>query len=178
MWLLLFWDLCHTSLRMLSPLLCLIIKVFLGSWTWYISGPPHGNKFCRESPLPGTQWWQPIQAKNQTFSADFSQFSLNLYCIIIWSVVMRVSSWVCTTLLPNFIAIGWESGGIEAISCRKQIKSRTLPSTSVFLTTFVWFFLEKEGILGPIVSFIKKTIQSSFQRYISFTLPDSWTARS
>ena len=36
-----------------------------------------------------------------------------------------------------------------------------------FLTIFVWFFLEKEGILGPIVFFIKKTKRSSFQRYIS-----------
>ena len=51
-------------------------------------------------------------------------------------------------------------------------------SSSVFLTTFVWFFLEKEGILGPKVFFIKKAQRSSFQQYISFTLHDSWTARS
>ena len=38
--------------------------------------------------------------------------------------------------------------------------------------------LEKESILGPIVFFIKTTKRSSFQRYISFTLNDSWTARS
>ena len=55
LWLLLFCGLCHSSLRMLSSLVCLVIKV-LGSWTWYISWPPPENKFCCESPLPGTQW--------------------------------------------------------------------------------------------------------------------------
>ena len=66
-----------------------------------------------------------LSEKSRFFLSIFLNFLL-IYCIIIWSVVMRVSSWVCTTPLPNFSAIGWELGEIEAISCTKQNKGRTL----------------------------------------------------
>ena len=94
MWLLLFCDLCHSSLRMLISLLCLVIKVFWGSWTWYTSGPSPENKFCCESPLPRTQWWQKIWAKKkQIFLWVFLNFFL-ICCIIIWSD-LHMTLWAC-----------------------------------------------------------------------------------
>ena len=75
-----------------------------------------------------------------------------------------------------------ERGAVKAsddIWCTSHARSGPVPGwppwwSSVFFTTFVWFFLEKEGSLGPLVW----SKQSSFQLYNSFTLHDSWTARS
>ena len=114
MWLVLFYDLCHSSLRMLSFLLCLGINVFWGSWTWYVTGPSPANYFCWESPLLWTWWWQKIGAKKADFSIVFSR------CRIIWSDVMHVSSWVCKTTHLHYstkfhcnrMEIGWDIGNV------------------------------------------------------------------
>ena len=124
MWLLLFCHLCHTSLRMLSPLLCLFIKVVsvheLGIPLDHHLRPSFVVSLHSLGHSGGSE-------KSRLFLPIFLNFLL-IYCIIIWSVVMRVSSWICTTPLPNFLCnrmgIAWDRGHVYYT---KQNNDRTLP---------------------------------------------------
>ena len=107
MWLLLFCDLCHSSLRMLGFLLSLVIQVFevheLG-----ISLDHHlRTGFVVSLHSLAHSGGRNFERKKQTFSIGFSQIFLICWTSI-RSVLMHVRSWVFTITLPNFIAIlGW-----------------------------------------------------------------------
>ena len=72
----------------------------------------------------------------------------------------------CTSHVPAF-APGWPPWW-------KWLRNVIFVFSDHFCLIFSW----KGRYPRPYIFFIKKTKRSSFQRYISFTLHDSWTARS